>query len=1281
MLHILVLFLFLPLPTVVISSPKWRPVCGGALTAQRGVISTPNFPQVFNTPIHCQWHIDAQHVRQTYGDAMMRNESLSIKIYLTQVYVHEGLKVVEYESKDAYDYRLEGRRVFTLNEEAVTSNKTYIFIEKEYVVVDFQLDRTESTHLRVLDGLLNVYGFNITYEITTQRERRNRCSMKLCGFTGYCYDDFVHFKCDCFPGFWGRRCSEGPKSKCIVNGQPACENGAECLHTGHTAFVCDCPPGFRGSFCEIRDEDIAPTTGCGSDPECLISCKFNGTMEDVCQCTGKSSNNLQAINESIGYSSRIFVQSKLSEIELREILKHNMLDTLKVNISNIDDVNIISSTTANNETDVTLRFYASKYQDELVRSTIRKWGRAQYARNDKHYVLTEKDILVKTEPYLYLENIAIDKNGVISEGDEFVLSCTARGSRFMIFRWFMNGYLVNLTRANKNKWEELISKGRSNTDHYTALLVVQKSTRFDRGRFTCHVEDYGVQQCRSLQVEMNYQPQIKLEPASLTVDKGQPFTITCISLATFGEKYKFSWTKDKSLLPIKTETEHYEILYPGGSILQVAGLNKSTWYSCLAHLDKLSSESKILVHVVDKRVAHPCPTERLDEYDWPETATGGDCRLECPDGYYGAATRACIMLENGAPRWLPPDYSNCTRHQLIQHLRDFRYLVEGYATTTPLQTLINIKRYVVAEKLLRGEGRVILQHVERVVSFNNASFGYSDHEAITDVVLDIVDAILAQNVSLNKEQQVVTLQQLVRNQLMVLAPHIRHAYRKSLHNLQATIEIDSNRLSSTRVISVDYRNLYEFLTKKSVIRLNYSDDREMKYELFAGVTSIWRLNTPLTSTPSAGSTHIHKPSLKTDKRISTVFRHQHTRLSDNTLDALTLSLSLSESSTSGTQKTNSEDLPINSNTRPTVGVVKCVLAEYAASDYVWNAYKCRILSENTSSVRCECDEEGTMTILLVDDVQSERAELHLTACDDIVLVGCAVCAVACAISGILLVLSWIRHKSTMTFLKAQCALSLAACMLCFIFGFSDSISKRFYLNVLSCLLIFYLMALSSQLSTLLIIYTDLIEMQQITSIKPTVVGIITGAPVIAVFANHLTHNIKDISLVHWWIVRDTLSFYMFIVCIAIVFILYVILCCLVSKLLKTDKTKSDKILSNRSTMMTKSTLIFTIVTISAGSSVACVNHPEEIIWQYAFAATSIFMGVIIMLCLVFKVRAMSRKYFWDRLNRRGSSGTNAREKDPTNKGSKDGKGHHISHNKYQFILCPNVHITRHHTNL
>lgn len=57
--------------------------------------------------------------------------------------------------------------------------------------------------------------------------------------------------------------------------------------------------------------------------------------------------------------------------------------------------------------------------------------------------------------------------------------------------------------------------------------------------------------------------------------QGQPFTITCISLATFGEKYKFSWTKDKSLLPIKTETEHYEILYPGGSILQVAGLNVS----------------------------------------------------------------------------------------------------------------------------------------------------------------------------------------------------------------------------------------------------------------------------------------------------------------------------------------------------------------------------------------------------------------------------------------------------------------------------------------------------------------------------------------------------------------------------------------------------------------------------------------------------------------------------------------------------------------------------------
>lgn len=36
-----------------------------------------------------------------------------------------------------------------------------------------------------------------------------------------------------------------------------------------------------------------------------------------------------------------------------------------------------------------------------------------------------------------------------------------------------------------------------------------------------------------------------------------------------GGKYTYSWTKNKELLPVRTDLEKYEVLYPYGTILQV----------------------------------------------------------------------------------------------------------------------------------------------------------------------------------------------------------------------------------------------------------------------------------------------------------------------------------------------------------------------------------------------------------------------------------------------------------------------------------------------------------------------------------------------------------------------------------------------------------------------------------------------------------------------------------------------------------------------------------------
>lgn len=40
---------------------------------------------------------------------------------------------------------------------------------------------------------------------------------------------FRKFKCECFDGYEGPNCSDGPKSFCHSAGEPACRSGGSCL--------------------------------------------------------------------------------------------------------------------------------------------------------------------------------------------------------------------------------------------------------------------------------------------------------------------------------------------------------------------------------------------------------------------------------------------------------------------------------------------------------------------------------------------------------------------------------------------------------------------------------------------------------------------------------------------------------------------------------------------------------------------------------------------------------------------------------------------------------------------------------------------------------------------------------------------------------------------------------------------------------------------------------------------------------------------------------------------
>ncbi|KAJ8682850.1 hypothetical protein QAD02_018642, partial [Eretmocerus hayati] len=274
-------------------------LCGGLLRSRKGVISTPDFPGPFKVPLHCRWIIDASELTDQdtgYVGGTGPTVNISIVVYLTQVYAHRGLKFSEYAYYESEVVNFGGNTLHVIDEGNVLELRR-VRTFRPYLVIDFKLDRLEGNHVRVLDKLLDVFGFNMTYEIGEQLvDRSDSCSISDCSFTGNCLisADYGTFYCDCFEGFGGEHCGHGPL--CVSDRiNPVCQNGGTCRHVGAAAVRCLCPPGFNGDFCELSTSIGYGVASCGGSDagsdangseaasgECVTQCSF--PTEKPCKC-------------------------------------------------------------------------------------------------------------------------------------------------------------------------------------------------------------------------------------------------------------------------------------------------------------------------------------------------------------------------------------------------------------------------------------------------------------------------------------------------------------------------------------------------------------------------------------------------------------------------------------------------------------------------------------------------------------------------------------------------------------------------------------------------------------------------------------------------------------------------------------------------------------------------------------------------------------------------------------------------------------------------------------
>ncbi|CAG9764098.1 unnamed protein product [Ceutorhynchus assimilis] len=1186
-----------------------RPTCGGTYTALHGVLTTPSFPGPFEVPIKCQWVIDASNVVSA---------NTSIIVYFTQLFTFEGLTFTEYQIYGS-DYKINPKIIHQVNETNIIRTR-WIQTYQSYLVIELKMQSADSAHIRVLDRFLDTYGFNLTYEITTSGVRTPTCTMMDCGFTGVCYDNFKKFKCICFEGYSGSNCSEGPKSFCYTNGTPTCKNGGTCLHVGVAAVKCHCSKLFTGNTCETPSEPANRAKDCSN---CSKNCSYVGKEENACRC-------LNAKLDGFGKPG-FFVTLHLGNLpvldpnDLKAFIRSYLLEHLRENFSEIEDLDIVGLIHYMSGADVTFQVFGPKKEEKKVKNAINKWADRGYVGN---ITVAEKDNSIKTP--LSIQSVDINQPGVIRENDEFILSCVARGSPSITFRWFKYETFVNLTYT-RHKWVKLI-KDPHVSDQYTALLAVERAQKYDEGKFTCQVEDFNIQQCMSKFVKVKTGPLVKIEPMSLTVKKGQNFTVKCVTLEDnggIGGKYTYSWTKNKELLPVKTNHEKYETLYPAGTILQISGIDKDSQYSCLVQDSTSSSERSIQVYVLDRKGIHTCSQETNYGLVWPETAPDTDFIQECPKYFSGIVSRTCRLSDGKTPTWRVPNFSQCTSKVLQEVYHQFQQIKLGYVATSFEKLFSGILNYLSSVELHPGEGERVLHLVQEMLTFIGQTKTESHAiQNLSRTIFPVLDIILSSPNALIKSKEINLLQKIFFEQLKLSGFYLSKqpgftAFNLSLNSSDLTVlkatqgqtifhipaagkklgvqtwitskltYQRSEPINSDMFIGIIYRNLSSFFPSKLFLRIR--DGTEIQYQIFSQIMTF--------------ASVARNQSENNEATVTVDFQHRF----------------------------STDALNVSQNER---WEVRCGYSDFGWIAYSWDIYACNPEYIDDRSTTCVCPKYGSYVLMLVrtnpeETIAFNEPQKYVLICSFFL------CIILTLFTTICLGASCFLTKySCIIILKLQCSISIFLCEVLFAMAILIEPPQKYMMVYLTFLEMFLLLAISSHLSKLLIVFTELIEVPRTISLKYTVMGIISGVPLLTIFGTHLAYKTMDLNLKSWWMSENSLAFNIFLAVLSVVTGLFIFIYFLLTKKLKellVSQEKNEIAVKMRIALIQRAGCLFFFLLIFAFSSIVYING-QKLLWNiYQFGAANAVLGVVLTLCYILKAETEFRKLFRKRPEKQEAS--------------------------------------------
>ncbi|XP_055634797.1 uncharacterized protein LOC129774820 isoform X2 [Toxorhynchites rutilus septentrionalis] len=1202
-------------------------LCGGTLTATHGTIQTPNFPERFPVPISCTWIIDASAVAGT---------NISIVVYLTQQYVLSGLRFTEYMYYSE-DYKVPSMNVFELSEEGVT-NVPWIKFNSPYLEIRFTMDNLYGTHLRALDRLLDVYGFNITYEVDTIKSYH--CNALQCRFLGQCYakQDYSSYYCDCYPGFSGIDCGYGPLCKDSHN----CENGGTCKHIGDNAVTCLCPAGFKGNKCEISEYD--EITGCNLDngEDCFRQCIYTEDGgKDACKCDqsiSSSSRGRAKYEVTVRLANSSYFETnengdrQLNENTISLLEKHINRFLRGSNVSKINDLEVFSGK-ADNE--VKIQFFGAKIDSSRIRESMERIVE-QRGRTGNISFASFKP-LFRQDAGLMLQSVVVNQKGPVRENTEFILSCVAQGSSTMSFRWYKNGFFVNVTKATRNMWTRLLPL--DSKDHYTALLGITKASPLDEGIYTCQVNDMGMQQCRSTKVQILGAPQLRVDPPSVSLFRGESLLIRCLSQDSYQQygTLGYSWTKNGALFQSDPNAELWEDLYPDGSILKVKNLQKSVVYTCIVSNSVAPISKSVHVTVVEPGSVTLCPKNNDYGVSWPASASGPAVLTDCPKRGEGLAKRICEQRDFGRPEWLTPDFSECAPDAVIEIENEFRGLTFGYQKTNGTNVLQSCLEY--ARKhyagFLPGEGGVLLGLLQEIFRYVENTGTQHEQEVASDIILRVVDVIMQNKLSLNNQQQIKQLQDLVQatalNRETTMAAPI-----SSSSSLSSSSSSSKASLAATTTVTHQLNSFYLYTESVKGLPFNlqiygdqlYSDQLYMEMDVTSSLLDIVSNGTVLVTVISYKNLtsflprfYFAKNSFGTDidyipaSKIISSWLYYANRTGYEPNRPLHVPL----------ESAHVEIIFQHENSPTSEWIPLCGYDAKATFEPTWRTDLCITENLMENITRCICPLSGTFVVLLAK--KNYNASVTKTSTRPIlVVISCGCCFLQSCIAFAIMLPILYQRRCCVTFLKMQFCSATSMAMAIFILGLLQLFPQEWYNMVIALLTGFLLLSSSTLVAITVLVTTELGPRKLIAATSSLATGISASIglswflPILCATSTPLVYSVMFESPAHWWHTADSFGFILFIVIESLFVILFLLLFLTLMKKLLYLAKKHDKhntSILRRIGLLYRTAMLFVSNMLCHAFYLVYLNT-EDRIGGYVFSASSIIMGFSILCSFVIK---------------------------------------------------------------